>query len=219
MKAQVTRAVKICGITQFSQALEIASIGADAIGVIGVKSSPRFLTEPKRRRLFYELSKNSPKTQRVWVIADLEINQIARGLKGEGIPSIIQLHGHESKQKCRELKLLYPDIQWWKSFQIAQASDLILANDFQEVVDSILLDGWSKKALGGTGNMVPTELIEKVDLKCPWWLAGGISPDSIKGLLAKVNPYGIDASSKLEIEPGIKDIKKVQSLLQKIKSP
>ena len=94
MRAQPPTAVKICGITQTSQALEIASIGAHAIGVIGVKSSPRFLTESKRRELFYELSKNSPRTERVWVIADLDINKIENGLTGIGTPSTVQLHGH-----------------------------------------------------------------------------------------------------------------------------
>ena len=217
MRASSPIAVKICGITQTSQALEIASIGADAIGVIGVKSSPRFLTESKRRQLFYELSKNAPNTKRVWVIADLDINEIESGLNGEGTPSTIQLHGYESKQKCAELKKLYPNISCCKSFRVKNAKDLLLAQSYQNIVDSILLDAWSKNSLGGTGNRIPIELIKQINFQCPWWLAGGISPDCIQDILSNLDPYGVDASSKLETIPGVKDIKKVKDLLSKVK--
>ena len=79
MKAQESPSVKICGITQIKHALEIASLGVDAIGVIGVKSSPRFLCEKERRKLFNELIKNRPSIKRVWVVANLNINEIREG--------------------------------------------------------------------------------------------------------------------------------------------
>ena len=52
----------------------------------------------------------------------------------------------------------------------------------------------------------------------PWWLAGGISSEWIEDALREVHPYGIDASSKVEQSPGIKDISKVKSLLKIVKS-
>ena len=67
-----TTALKICGITQIDQALEIASLGVDAIGVIGVKKSPRFVEETERRKLFEAITLNAPKVERVWVVADIE---------------------------------------------------------------------------------------------------------------------------------------------------
>ena len=103
-----TTALKICGITQIDQALEIASLGVDAIGVIGVKNSPRFLQAQNRRKLFNELEIKAPKISRVWVVADIENEELLKAIEGKGVPSIIQLHGNESIQRCSELKVYYP---------------------------------------------------------------------------------------------------------------
>jgi phosphoribosylanthranilate isomerase len=48
---------------------------------------------------------------------------------------------------------------------------------------------------------------------CPWWLAGGISAEWIPDLLAQVQPFGLDASSRLEDSPGVKDLSKVKALI------
>ncbi len=219
MKTQTSPSVKICGITQIEQALEIASLGVEAIGVIGVESSPRFLCEGKRRKLFNELIKHTPSTKRVWVVANLDIKEIEEGIKGRGTPSVVQLHGSESTKLCEELKKSYPDIQWWKAFQIRKEADLLLAETYQSSLDAILLDAWSRNISGGTGKRLPIKWLENINYKIPWWLAGGVSDSSIDEILSKTQPSGIDASSKLEIEPGIKDIKKVKALLNKLKSP
>ena len=103
MRAQAPTAVKICGITTVKQALSIASLGADAIGAIGVPESPRFLSDKKRRVIFESLIKNAPSVERVWVVANLDSNSILQGLKGIGAPTIIQLHVSESRQQCIDL--------------------------------------------------------------------------------------------------------------------
>ena len=217
MKAQAPTAVKICGITTVNQALSIASLGADAIGTIGVPESPRFLSEKKRRVVFESLIKNAPSVERVWVVANLDSNSILQGLKGIGAPTIVQLHGSESRQKCIDLKRLYPHIKFWKSFQIRHPKDLDFAKSFQDCVDALLIDAWSSKSLGGTGQRVPTELLSKINFDVPWWLAGGVSIDWIKTVILKIKPFGIDASIKLEINPGIKDLGKVKALLDEVK--
>ncbi len=217
MRAQASTAVKICGITQVNQALEIASLGVEAIGVIGVKSSPRFLPEIQRRELFKKLIKFYPTLERVWVVANLNTNQILKGINGTGAPSIVQLHGHESKQLCKEIKASHPHIKLWKSFQIHEHNDLLLTKEYEDLVDAILLDAWSASSLGGTGKRIPLNLLSQFNCKIPWWLAGGISSDHIEEILSKTKPFGIDASSKLEIEPGIKNIEKVKALLDTLK--
>jgi len=217
MTAQKPTSVKICGITTVKQALSIASLGADAIGVIGVPDSPRFLSDAKRRVIFESLIKNAPTVERVWVVANIDSNSISKGLKGIGAPSVIQLHGKESKQSCLELKELHPQIKLWKSFQIRQLEDLKFAQTYQNSVDALLIDAWSSKSLGGTGERVPIELLRQINFNIPWWLAGGVSSEWIKKVLLKIKPFGIDASSKLEIKPGIKDLKRVKALLEEVK--
>ena len=217
MTAQKPTSVKICGITTVKQALSIASLGADAIGVIGVPDSPRFLSDKERRVIFESLIKNAPTVERVWVVANIDSNSIAKGLKGIGAPSVIQLHGQESNQRCIELKELHPHIKLWKSFQISQLEDLKLAQTYQNAVDALLIDAWSSKRLGVTGERIPIELLSQIKFNIPWWLAGGVSSDWIKKVLIKIKPFGIDASSKLEIQPGIKDLQKVKALLKEVK--
>ena len=88
--------------------------------------------------------------------------------------------------------------------------------EFQQNLE-ILLDACDEKSLGGTGNRVPIELLLNKTFKVPWILAGGISAEIIPEIFSKLRPDGIDASSRLEISPGIKDIKKVESLVREIR--
>ncbi len=217
MKTHTPIAIKICGITTVKQAIEIALSGADAIGVIGVMDSPRYITDSKREEIFSTLTKKVPHIERVWVLANTNAKEIDKRINRAGSPSIIQLHGQESKEECKKIKHLYPHIKLWKSFRIRKESDLISAQDFQDSVDAILIDAWSSKSLGGTGKRIDMELLYKVNFTIPWWLAGGISDDCIEDILLRIKPFGIDASSKLEIKPGIKDMKKVKTLIKKTK--
>ncbi len=210
-------AIKICGLTKSNQALQIASLGVNAIGVVGVKSSPRFLEEDQRRRLFNELANKNPEVERVWVIADMNDYDLAKGLEGNGAPTIVQLHGEETAEKCNELKKAYSTIKWWKAIRVRNQKDLMNASEFNESIDAVLIDTWNNKALGGTGERIPIEWLIEANFEIPWWLAGGVSPEWIEDALEKLNPFGIDASSKLEISPGIKDINKVRSLIRSIR--
>ncbi len=210
-------AVKICGITQWNQAKAIASIGVDAIGVIGVKESPRFVEEAQRKEIFSQLENSFPKLKRVWVIADLTDIEIHNALRGEGSPSVIQLHGKESFERCEELRARHPRIEWWKALRIKGPQDLSEACCYNHHVDAVLLDAWTPIALGGTGQRLPLEWLQKKEFEIPWWLAGGISAEWIPQILRQISPFGIDASSRLETSPGIKDIKKVQELVSAVK--
>ena len=214
--SETSISLKVCGITQTKQALEIASLGIHAIGLIGVKESPRFVSRAKRREIFNQLKINFPKVERVWVVANMDNKELHEVIYSDKSPSIIQLHGDESPKRCEFLKEKHPKIKFWKAFRIKTPQDIHNIKDFVPYVDAILLDAWSEKALGGTGEKLSFDLIKEVDFDIPWWLAGGISADWIPELLSMVKPTGIDASSKLEISPGIKDIRKVKLLLETI---
>ena len=61
------------------------------------------------------------------------------------------------------------------------------------------------------------ELLVNKTFKAPWILAGGISAEIIPEIFSKLKPDGVDASSRLEISPGIKDLNKVESLVREIR--
>ena len=210
-------AIKICGITKVSQAKEIARLRVNAIGVIGVKESPRFVEEDKCSMIFNEIEKVSSTIERVLVVANENLENIKNINSRLISPSVIQLHGDESVEYCKEIKNQDPTIRLWKAFRIRTFEDLQKINQYEEYVDSFLLDAWDSRNLGGTGNRVPLEFLINKTFNLPWILAGGISSDLIPEILSKVSPNGIDASSKLETSPGVKDLTKVKSLIKSIR--
>ena len=89
---------------------------------------------------------------------------------------------------------------------------------YEKHTDALLLDAWSPMELGGTGQRLPLEWLQKTKFDLPWWLAGGISAEWIPEIFSKVSPFGIDASSRLEASPGIKNIQKVKDLIKAVKN-
>lgn len=209
-------AVKICGITDPEQALSIAAIGADAIGVIGVAGTPRFVAEPLRREIFKALEQNANDVQRVWVVADMDDDSLDAALEGEGTPTVVQLHGGELPERCMALKRQHPQVNWWKALRLRSSQDLHSLEGYAQSVDSLLLDAWSPDQLGGTGHRLSLDGLNAVELPLPWWLAGGISAEWIPELLNRVNPDGLDASSRLEDFPGRKNLEKVRDLIDAV---
>ncbi len=210
-------AIKICGITKTSQARSIAELKINAIGVIGVKNSPRFVPEEECMKIFNEVEKVSSSIEKVLVIANAKLEEVKCINNRSTPPSVIQLHGNESVDYCRELKNEFPRIKIWKAFRLKAINDLENISQYEKNIDAILIDAWDDKSLGGTGNRVPIELLLNKTFKAPWILAGGISAEIIPEIFSKLRPDGIDASSRLEISPGIKDIKKVESLVREIR--
>jgi len=210
-------AIKICGLTKTSQARSIAKFEINAIGVIGVKNSPRFVAEEECIKIFNEVEKVSSEIEKVFVIANEKLETIKCINNRSNPPSVIQLHGDESVDYCRELKNEFPRIKLWKAFRLKSINDLKIISQYEKDVDAILLDAWDDKALGGTGKRVPKEFLFNKTFKAPWILAGGISAEIIPEIFSKLRPDGIDASSRLEVSPGIKDLKKVESLVRKIR--
>ena len=209
--------IKICGITKTSQARSIAQFRINAIGVIGVKSSPRYVPEEQCIKIFNEVEKVSSDIEKVFVVANEKLETIKQINNRSIPPSVIQLHGNESVDYCSKLKLEFPTIKIWKAFRLKSMIDLNNISQYERNVDAILLDAWDENSLGGTGNRVPIELLINKNFKTPWILAGGISAEIIPEVFSKLRPDGIDASSRLETSPGIKDLKKVESLVSVIR--
>ena len=210
-------AIKICGITKTPQARYIAQLRINAIGVIGVKNSPRYVPEEECIEIFNEVEKVSSSIEKVFVIANEKLETI-KYINNRSIPpTVIQLHGNESINYCIKLKSEFPKIKLWKAFRLKTITDLKKISQYEETIDAALLDAWDAKSLGGTGNRVPIELLINQTFKTPWILAGGISAEIIPEIFSKLKPDGIDASSQLEIYPGIKDLEKVESLVRVIR--
>ena len=210
-------AIKICGITKTSQARSIAQLRINAIGVIGVKNSPRFVPEEECIKIFNEVDKVSSNIEKVFVIANENLETIKCINNRSNPPSILQLHGNESVDYCSELKSEFPSVKLWKAFRLKSINDLKNISKYEKNIDAILIDAWDRNLLGGTGNRVPIELLINKTFTTPWILAGGISAEIIPEIFSNLSPDGIDASSRLEKYPGFKDLEKVQALVSAIR--
>jgi phosphoribosylanthranilate isomerase len=206
--------LKICGLRQPAQAAAVAALGVDAVGVIGVPASARFLASAERPQLFAAMRQANPHCQGVLVVADPQDGQLA-DLEPTRGHDVVQLHGQETPERCRQLRERL-GCPLWKAVRLRQPSDLASLAAYSAVVDALLLDAWVPDQLGGTGHRIPLEWLADWSPPGPWWLAGGITAGRVAGVLAQLQPTGLDASSGVERTPGDKDLALVQELVEAV---
>ncbi len=209
--------VKICGITSIEQAVQVAELGTNAIGIISVNESPRYISPEKKKEIFKILKDLYPNIDRVSVVKDSPIDSIIKGFLGEPNENIIQLHGDEDIDYCQKLKQKVPNIFLWKAFRIKNKEDLNKIKPYENFVDAILLDSWNEETYGGSGKRIEQKYLEDISFSKPWWIAGGVSTEWIDVILKKIKPNGIDISSSIETAPGIKDLEKTKQIIKEIK--
>ena len=210
--------VKICGLTSEEQALQVAKLGAHAIGIISVEESPRYVSPEIKKKIFKTLESFYPKIHRVSVVQNSPIDLIIKNFLGNPSETIIQLHGDEDIDYCRKIREKIPNIGLWKAFRIKTEKDLDKIQPFENFVDAILLDSWNEKTYGGSGKKIKSNYLKNLQFSKPWWLAGGISIKWIDEILSDIRPDGLDISSSIEIYPGKKDLDATKDLIYKIKN-
>ena len=209
--------VKICGITSIEQAIKVAELGTNAIGILSVNESPRYISPEKKKEIFKTLKDLYPNIDRVSVVKDNPIDSIIKGFLGEPNENIIQLHGDEDIDYCQKLKQKVPNMFLWKAFRIKNKEDLDKIKPYENFVDAILLDSWNEETYGGSGKRIEQKYLEDISFSKPWWIAGGVSTEWIDVILKKIKPNGIDISSSIETAPGIKDLEKTKQIIKEIK--
>ncbi len=206
--------VKICGITQPQQSVAIASLGATALGFICVPTSPRYVTTLQIKAAVAQLPENIDK---IGVFANSGISEISQIVIDSGLTGV-QLHGDESPEFCYQLRQSLPQVEILKALRVGSLESLEQANNYTKYVDTLLLDAYHPQQLGGTGQTLDWQMLQQFCPSCPWFLAGGLTPDNILTALSQVNPNGIDLSSGVELKPGDKDLDKVTLLFEKLAS-
>ena len=192
--------VKICGITNLEDALISAKFGADALGFNFYEKSPRYIAPEKAREIIEQLPANILKVG-VFVNEDLEkIVEIASIAKLDAL----QLHGEETPEFARELKQK-TNLEIIKAFRVSP--DFAPEDVLKYETDAILLDAYSPKEHGGTGETFDWEIAKKVQEIFPkMYLAGGLSSRKYcSSNLINLKPFAVDACSGVEDKKGKKD--------------
>ena len=208
--------VKICGVTSIEQAIKIAELGPNAIGIISVEESPRYIAPGKKHEIFKTLKNLYPNIQRVTVVKNSSIDSIIRNFLEEPHENTIQLHGDENIDYCQELKQKIPNVKLWKAFRIKTKKDIESVIPFENFIDAIILDSWNQETYGGSGKRIASTYLEDISFNKPWLLAGGVSIEWIEEIFKNIKPNGVDISSSVETSPGRKDIKKIETIFKEI---
>jgi len=203
--------IKVCGLTDPSEARAVAEAGADAIGLVFAKSSRQI--DPDRARKIIEAL--PPMIQAVGVFVNESPERIEEIIAYCGL-DLVQLHGEETPETCRRLA---PRVI--KAWRIRDRADIQNLMPYMGTVRGFLLDAWSPKAHGGTGEAfdwsIAVEAKEAIS-SLPIVLAGGLRPENVLEAVRQVQPWGVDVSSGVERAPGKKDLEKVTCFIQALMS-
>jgi len=199
--------IKICGITRAEDAFSAAELGADAIGLMFYPASTRAVRVENLPEIVGRL-KSAVLVVAVFVDADREEIQ---AVIDTGLVDLLQFHGKEPVEFCESFSLPY-----MKAFSVTSDNDLHSEIKSYASAEYILLDSFDPTVSGGTGRTFDWNLIEGVarDLGTKLVLAGGLNPDNIRTAVKTVQPYGVDVSSGVEADKGIKDVKKMRLFIE-----
>ncbi|MCB4790623.1 MAG: phosphoribosylanthranilate isomerase [Elusimicrobia bacterium] len=203
--------VKICGVTYLKDAVLVASLGADYIGLNFCKASPRKVSVKMAKDI---LAKMPPFITSVAVFVDEDITEAAKILKKCGF-KMIQLHGSESVEYCSNIKA-QTNLPVIKAFRIADENSLNEIAAYKDCADYFLLDAHVPGVAGGTGETFNWDFALKAkELGKPVFLAGGLAPDNVLAAIQKVDPFCVDTASGVERLPTKKDYDKMKDFIRK----
>jgi len=200
--------VKVCGMTRLIDANAAANLGVDALGFVFVPNSSRALL----LEACSWINEVDERAQRVGLFMDAPGSLIERVLEATNL-DLLQFHGKETPAEC---------IRWGMPYikalgladELDQQAWLDRAHQYDSA-EALLIDSHGSGQMGGTGQVGDWSKLRKWSegLQRPWILAGGLNPENVRSALEQLSPMGIDLSSGVESQPGIKDHGKIERLM------
>jgi phosphoribosylanthranilate isomerase len=200
--------VKICGITNLDDALAAIDFGADALGFVFFKDSPRNVSLESAISIIKDLPSFITITG---VFANETPDNIEKTVSFTGI-DVIQLHGDESPDMCRCSRRVI------KAIRVKSLDSLEPLNKYKGVVSAFLLDAYTPNVLGGTGQIFNWDIAIEARQFGRIILSGGLTPLNITEAVKRVKPYGVDISSGVELRKGKKDHQKMKLFIERAKA-
>ncbi len=197
--------IKICGIKHQGDALKAVEYGADAIGLIFVEKSPRYVSLTEARLIAESIP---PFVTVVGLFMDASAATVREALKVVPI-NLLQFHGDEPAEFCDQFEMPYIKVLRMRE----NVNVVAFAQEYPNAA-GILLDTYSK-AGGGSGQTFDWSLIPE-DIPLPLILAGGLNSDNVASAVETVKPYAVDVSSGVESEPAVKDHKKIEQFIKEV---
>lgn len=224
-EGQRTPLVKICGIKDREAAIVAARAGADFLGFVFFRKSPRFVTTEDAEEIILDLKEASfdegfvlPQLVGLFVDAgEQELSQAAPLL------THFQFHGHESPERCAELGAEF-GLEVIKAIPVTGPDDVAAAAAYQDAADLVLFDAKPPPGAarpGGHGVTFDWSALDAYEGDTPYLVAGGLAPDNLGAALKARQKsaafLGLDVSSGVERAPGKKDAGLIKSFIEAAK--
>lgn len=190
--------IKFCGLTRAGDVRLAGELGVDAVGLIFAQRSPRRVTPQAARSLRDAMA---PLVDVVALFMDNGADEVREAI-GHARPTLLQFHGGEDDAFCRKFGLPYLKGIGLRGAD-ASLSGRVLHARYPHAA-GFVLDGHGAGEAGGSGQRVDIAAIPP-DMSKPYVLAGGLNPDNVFAAVRAASPWGVDVSSGIELEPGIKD--------------
>ena len=188
---------KICGITNYEDAMAAIAAGADALGFVFYEKSPRYIS-PENAALI--IKKLPPFVEKVALFVNEDTASIDAMCSLSGA-TLAQIHFEADAPFYKTLKT--PHI---KVIRAKSKEDILKYSDEYRLIDAYC------EAYGGSGKRINTEWFDGVDCS-KIILAGGLDPENVASLKS-YGFYGVDVSSGVEASKGKKDIQKVKDFIK-----
>lgn len=201
--------IKVCGMRDVNNIMQVTALEPEYMGFIFYAPSPRYVGSE------FKLIKKLPDcTKAVGVFVNAGNAEILRQSGVVGFDHV-QLHGNEGVDQAAELK--DAGLKVIKVFSVDDAFDFNLTKPYVPVVDYFLFDT-KGKLYGGNAKTFDWKVLQRYDQHVPFFLSGGISPDNVNEIIALdgMNLYSLDINSGAEESPGLKDLKKLKIMFDAV---
>ena len=204
--------IKICGIQNQDTLMCCENNSINFFGMIFYPKSPRNITIENANKLNSISEKLN--INGVGVFVNKEINELEEIIKYVNL-KYVQLHGSEDELYIKNLKKF--GVKIIKSISVSNEEDLKKINNYQ-TADYFLFDYKPKKneLPGGNSKSFDWNILKSLKTDKPWFLSGGINLNNIQQILVDINPCGVDLSSGVEKELGIKDNRIINNFIEKL---
>jgi phosphoribosylanthranilate isomerase len=203
--------VKICGLSS-PETLEAAlDCGADMVGFVFFPPSPRNISLESARALGGRVRGRALKVALCVDAAKEELCDIIAALK----PDMLQLHGHETPEHVKSVRARFA-LPVMKALPISSRADLFCVRRYEQAADRLIFDARPPREAsrpGGLGRSFDWRLLRQLDCALPFMLSGGLDAGNVGEALRITSAGGVDVSSGVEREPGVKDPQKIRAFV------
>jgi len=201
--------IKICGITNLEDAQVAVAHGADYIGLIFAKESPRAITFDAAKEIVHELD---DRVAIVGVFKDNSASEVDITVSTLGL-SIVQYHGNETPECCA-----FMDKEVIKAFELTDKLSTEAIGKYIGYTNYVLLDRAKGASEDITTLMAKASTVTKDHKELPpIFFAGGLTPDNVKEVILTLHPFAVDIASGVESAPGKKDHEKIKRFCQTVR--